>query len=206
MYKHLLLILFLCGFSNFLFAQNEFASLSLSSYNRSRNSLYDSVPEKKHVHINPRSSLVKSLILPGLGQASNKQYWKIPVLYAGIALCVYSIDFANKHYQDFKQAYIWRTDGDSNTIDKYDPLHPTSNELKYTKDQLKSSRDYYRRNLELSVIISAGVYLLNIIDAYVSANLLNYDISDDLSIHFSIPVIYNYRNANIVMTGISLRF
>lgn len=206
MYKHLIAVLFFYSLSNFTFAQNEFTSLSLSTYNRVDISLYDSVPAKKQHHINPRSSMYKSLILPGLGQAANKQYWKIPVLYACFAVCIYSIDFANTYYQDFKLAYIQRMDGDSNTIDKYDPLNPTSNELKYTPEQLKSARDYYRRNLELSVIFTAGFYFLNVIDAYVSAHLLNFDVSDDLSIQLSVPVIYNYRDKNILINGIVLKF
>ena len=149
--------------------------------------------------------MFKSLILPGLGQAANGQYWKMPILYAGFALCGYSIYFANYHYQDFKQAYIYRTDGDTSTIDKYDPFRG-SDPVSYTKEQLKSARDYYRRNLELSIIITAGVYLLNVIDAYVSAHLLNFDITDDLSIQFSVPSIYNYRDQNILMNGITLKF
>jgi hypothetical protein len=206
MFKHLIAVFFFFCISNLLIAQNDFASLSLSSYNKDKLNLYDSIPKKKHKYINPRASMYKSLILPGLGQAANRQYWKIPVLYAGFAVCVYSINFANTYYQDFKQAYIWRLDGDSTTIDKYDPLNLTSNELKYTPTQLKYARDYYRRNLELSVIVTAGVYLLNVIDAYVSAHLLNFDVTDDLSIQFSVPVIYNYRNANILMNGVTLRF
>jgi hypothetical protein len=206
MYKHLIAVVFFISLSIFTFAQNEFASLSLSAYNRVDYSLYDSIPAKKHRHINPKASMYKSLILPGFGQAANRQYWKIPVLYACFAVCIYSIDFANTYYQDFKTAYIKRMDGDSNTIDKYDPLNLTSNELKYTPEQLKSARDYYRRNLELSVIVTAGFYFLNVIDAYVSAHLLNFDISDDLSIQLSVPVIYNYRNQNILMNGVVLKF
>jgi len=205
MYKHLIAFIFFYCLSNSIFAQNEVAYLSLSTYNRVKVSLNDSIPVKKHRYINPRASMYKSLILPGLGQAANRQYWKIPVLYAGFAVCIYSIDFANNHYQDFKQAYIWRMDGDTNTIDKYDPFRGTSS-LKYSAEQLKSARDYYRRNLELSVIITAGVYLLNVIDAYVSAHLLNFDVSDDLSIQFAVPTIYNYRDKNILMNGIALKF
>jgi hypothetical protein len=205
MLKYFFSIVFVIGLVCSSFSQNDFASVSLADYNKTGFELKDSIQKKKRKYINARSSLVKSLILPGLGQAANHQYWKLPILYAGFAVCTYSIIFANNHYQDFKQAYIWRTDGDSITLDEYDPLYGT-NSLKYTEEQLKSARDYYRRNLELSVIITAGVYLLNVIDAYVSANLLNFDVSDDLSIQFSVPYIYNYRNQNILMNGLTLKF
>ena len=205
MYKHLIAIIIFLSIIRFSFAQNEFASLSVSGYNQNPISLKDSFPVIKHRHLNPRANMFKSVMLPGLGQAANHQFWKIPVLYAGFATCVYSIDFANKNYKDFKQAYVWRQDGDTNTVDKYDPFKGTY-QLRYSPAQLKSARDYYRRNLELSVIITAGVYLLNVIDAYVSAHLLNFDVSDDLGVQFSVPVIYNYRNQNILMNGITLTF
>jgi hypothetical protein len=165
----------------------------------------DTINKKYRKPLHPRRSMVESILIPGWGQVSNKQYWKVPILYAGFAVCVYSIDFANKHYQDFKKAYILRTDRDSTTIDKYDPLNGSSS-VKYTESQLKSARDYYRRNLEISVIITAGVYLLNIADAYVSANLLNFDINDDLSLRINPLRIQHYKDKNYYFSGLTLNF
>ncbi len=127
-----------------------------------------------------------SVALPGLGQAYNKKYWKIPILYAGVAVLVYSINFNHKEYNIFKDAYNLRTDGDSTTIDKFYPL--------YTLENLKEMKNYYRRNLEFSYIIAGAVYLLNIIDASVDAHLFDYDISDDLSLRIEPSMFTPYRS------------
>lgn len=160
---------------------------------------------KKSIEKNSLSAMYKSLILPGWGQISNRQYWKVPVIYAGFAASIYSLDFANKHYQDFRKAYVFRTDKDSATIDKYDPSL-INGEPKYSEQQLKIARDYYRRNLEISVMITAGIYILNVIDAYVSSELLKFDMSDDLSIQFLPPVISDFRRQKYFYSGINLTF
>jgi hypothetical protein len=179
-------------------------ALNTSSY--SYDLLQDTIKKKAYrKKLNPKRSMVESLLVPGWGQITNRQYWKVPVLYTGFALCIYSIDFANKHYQDFRSAYSFRMDNDTNTIDKYDP-YKGSAVTRYTIEQLKSARDYYRRNLEVSVIITAGVYLINVLDAYVSAHLLKFDVDNDLSIQLQVPSFYRYQEKQYYFTGVSIRF
>lgn len=134
-----------------------------------------------------------SVALPGLGQAYNKKYWKIPILYAGVAVLVYSINFNHKEYITFKDAYNLRTDGDSTTIDKFDP--------RYTLENLKELKKFYRRNLEFSYIIAGAVYLLNIIDASVDANLFDFDINDDLSLRVE-PAMFTPFRSRTSFTGL----
>lgn len=117
-----------------------------------------------------------SAILPGAGQIYNKKYWKPPILYAGFIAIGYSIEFNNRNYQTFKKAYMYRVDGDSTTIDAYEKIYPDANALLVRKD-------YYRRTRDLMWIIASGVYILNIIDAYVDAQLSDFDISDNLSMN-----------------------
>jgi hypothetical protein len=116
-----------------------------------------------------------SAILPGAGQFYNKKYWKIPILYAGFIVLGYTIEFNNTNYKTFKIAYQYRVDGDSTTIDDYENIYPEA-------DALFVRKNYYRRTRDLLWIITAGVYVLNIIDAYVDAHLSDFDISDDLSL------------------------
>lgn len=119
---------------------------------------------------------LNSTLVPGLGQVYNKKYWKPPILYAGFIALGYSISFNNKYYHIFKQAYIYRLDGDSTTVDDYENIYPDANALLVRKD-------YYRRTRDLMWIIASGVYILNIIDAYVDAQLSDFDISDNLSMN-----------------------
>ncbi|CAN5465414.1 hypothetical protein BH11BAC1_BH11BAC1_20570 [soil metagenome] len=117
-----------------------------------------------------------SAVLPGAGQIYNKKYWKPPIIYAGFIALGYAIEFNNRNYKIFRRAYQYRTDPDSTTIDEFVNIYPDANALLVRKD-------YYRRTRDLMWIISSGVYILNIIDAYVDAQLSDFDISDDLSLN-----------------------
>lgn len=123
-----------------------------------------------------------STIFPGAGQVYNKSYWRVPIVIGGMASTIYTIDWNNRGYQRFKTAYALRVDYDKNP-DKYpggaaDEFHGA-----YSATFLKNLKDSYRRNRDLCIILTAGVYLLNILDAHVDAHLQDYDISDDLSMN-----------------------
>lgn len=123
----------------------------------------------------PRRAATLSAILPGLGQAYNQKYWKIPIVYAALGTSSYMIYSNNQQYSRYRDAYIARTDGDTATIST----------LPYTTENIRLRREYYRRNLELSVIITAGLYVLNILDAVVDAHLFHFDVSDDLTLNMT---------------------
>ena len=116
-----------------------------------------------------------SAILPGAGQVYNHKYWKVPILAAGAATLVYYLHFNNSYYQEFKTAYIDRADSDPSTNDNYPNL---------TLNEIGVRKDYYRRNRDLCYILMGGLYILNIVDAYVDAQLRGFDITDDLSLKF----------------------
>ena len=133
-----------------------------------------SLVQTKVKHHSPKRAALYSALLPGLGQAYNKKYLKIPVIYAGVGTLVYFVNMNHKEYSKFRDAYIYVTSGDSsNTNNDY--------VYKYSKDALLQGRNYYRSNLELTYILSGVLYILNIIDATVDAHLFEYDISDNLS-------------------------
>jgi len=143
----------------------------------------------------PQKAAFLSACLPGLGQAYNKKYWKIPIVYAGIGtITVLAISNTN-NYNDFKLAYKYRTDNDPLTIDNY--------VNKYQKEDLLTIKNYYRRNLEFTYIIGFAIYALNIIDATVDAHLFEFDMSDDISLQ-AYPAFYasSFQNS----AGINLIF
>ncbi|MFO8054101.1 MAG: DUF5683 domain-containing protein [Bacteroidales bacterium] len=130
-------------------------------------SLQTDTGNNKH---SPGKAAGLSALLPGAGQAYNKKYWKIPVIYAALGTSSYFIYQNSNEYKKYKQAYIARTDNDSTN----------TTEVPYTTENIKLRRDYYHRNLELSIIVTAGIYLLNILDATVDAYLFYFDINEDL--------------------------
>ncbi|MFO7896381.1 MAG: DUF5683 domain-containing protein [Candidatus Cloacimonadales bacterium] len=147
----------------------------------------------------PQRATLYSMVLPGLGQAYNKKYWKIPIVYAGFGVLGYFISMNRSEFVRYREAYDYLTIGDQSI--------PIDNEYayKYTTDQLLQGRDYYRRNLEFTYILTGVWYLLNVLDAVVDAHLFDYDVSDDLSIRFK-PVIENSRLNNKVIPSASLTF
>lgn len=125
----------------------------------------------------PSRAALYSAILPGLGQAYNKKYWKIPIVYAGFGVMGYFIVSNGKEYMKFKDAYDYKNAGANPDPKKYNEYVD-----KYTIEELQSGRDYYRRNRDLTIIVTSFWYLMNIVDAAVDAYLFDYDITDDLSL------------------------
>ncbi|MEI6576107.1 MAG: DUF5683 domain-containing protein [Bacteroidota bacterium] len=118
---------------------------------------------------------IYSAVLPGLGQTYNKKYWKIPVVYAGFATFGYFVVSNNKEYTKFKNAYEYKN-GDTNP-DKFNEYVN-----KYTVEELQSGRDFYRRNRDLSIILTSFWYFLGIVDASVDAYMFDYNVTDDISL------------------------
>jgi hypothetical protein len=135
----------------------------------------DSVSIPKH---SPRKATIYSMILPGLGQAYNRKYWKIPIIYAGFGTLAYFIQTNNKQYIQFKEAYRWSI-ADSTRGPSTNPLNAR---YKNSADLL-TGMNYYRRNLEVSIMFTAVLYILNVVDAAVDAHFFDFNISDDLSLH-----------------------
>ncbi len=147
----------------------------------------------------PKKATIMSAVLPGLGQIYNRKYWKLPIIYGGLAGLVYSAGFADKRYKNYKEAYILRTDENPATIDKYD-YQLDNGEMKYSENGLLELKEYYRRNRDLSYIILFGIYALNIIDANVDAHFFNFDISDDLSLNISGTAFPGNLTASLSLT------
>lgn len=128
-------------------------------------------PKKEHSAL---KATMLSATLPGLGQAYNGKYWKIPFLYAGVGGVIYAIDFNNRQYQHFRKEWVARVDGNPNTQDQYPNV---------ATDRLQREMNRWRRNVEISYIVGAALYILNILDATVDAHLLDFDVGEDLTIN-----------------------
>ena len=132
----------------------------------------------------PHKAALYSAILPGLGQIYNKKYWKVPIIYAGFGTLIYFIDHNNRYYKDLKQGLIHYGD----TINPYT--------LKYfnfvlTEEQLKNGKDIYKRWRDLSIILTGGFYILQIIDATVDAYLFDWDVGEDISLRIEPAPVFS---------------
>ena len=121
----------------------------------------------------PTKAAIFSAAIPGLGQAYNKKYWKIPIIFVGIGTFLYFATSNHYSFKKFKTAYSMRIDGNENTIDQYDGL--------LSDEGILSNMEYHQRNRDLSYIIAGLLYVLNIVDAAVDAHLFNFPKNDNLS-------------------------
>lgn len=119
----------------------------------------DSLVVEPMLSRDPNKALMYALVLPGLGQAYNRKYWKMPIVWGAIGVAGYAISYNTKQYKVWSVEYA---------------LEPT--------DEAKFYLEAYRRNMELSYIGLIAVYGLQILDSYVDALLSDWDVSENLSL------------------------
>ena len=141
---------------------------------------------------NPTKATWLALVIPGGGQIYNRKYWKLPIFYGGFAGCAYALTWNSKMYKDYSTAYKDAMNGNMQSSSITDLLPPgyTVSETQL-KELLRKRKDTYRRYRDLSIFAFIGVYLLSVIDAYVDAELSNFDITPDLSMKVEPAVIDN---------------
>ena len=134
----------------------------------------DTVEKKRSV---ASKAALRSTILPGLGQAYNKKYWKIPIVYGVIAIPVSLFNYNSKWYNKTRTAYTIRSTKDSANFSKIVPeLIPLSDE------SLRLYRNEFRKNMDFSILGIILAWGLNIVDATVDGHLRGFDISDEVSL------------------------
>lgn len=137
-----------------------------------------------------------SAALPGLGQAYNRKYWKVPVIYVAFGTITYFLVTNNSEYQKYRNAYILRTDDDLTN----DDILP-----KYTTENLRVLKNAYWKKRDWDVILLAVVYVLNVLDAVVDAHFYTYNISEDLSLRVNpvVAPVVGFGQRTSTMTGLS---
>lgn len=146
--------------------------------------------KKKPFEPNAKKAGMYSSILPGLGQTYNRQYWKIPIVYAILGTAGYFIGFNYNRYSDYRLAYIAAIDGDPATEGKY-PL--------YEAGDLQRLQNQAKKDLDILVLLTSVGYALQIMDAVASAHLKNFDISRDISMKVQPVIQPNFVGMGLVM-------
>lgn len=151
--------------------------------------------------LSPAKAAFYSAVLPGLGQAYNKKYWKIPIVYAAIGTGVYFYVSNNKQYNRYRDAYKSRLAGFTNDEFYLDAQGNQLTSPRITTEGLERAQKLFRRNKELSLLITVGLYALNIIDANVDAHLLQYNVDENLSLapHYKLNEIDATGNLGLTL-------
>ncbi len=192
-------ILLLCLFSAlFSFSQKDKDSTSIGLEKELVIINQDIVARKEIDPLRPSKAAFYSAILPGLGQAYNKKYWKIPLVWGAIGTGVYFYVTNDEQFDRYRDAYKRRLAGFKDDEFYGDGITPTISD-----DGLIRAQEQFRRNKEVSLLITLGLYALNIIDANVDAHLLQFNVDENLSLspHYQ----YNQME-NTSDLGLTLNF
>lgn len=150
----------------------------------------------------PAKAAFYSAILPGLGQAYNKRYWKIPLAIGAVTTGVLIYNYNNKQYKRLRNAYKSRLAGFD--TDEYWGIDANGNPLaspRISTDGLIRAQRSANRNREISMMVTLGLYALNIIDANVDAHLLQYNVDENLAIkpHFKYNEMENSSDLGLTL-------
>lgn len=144
--------------------------------------------------LRPAKAAFFSALLPGAGQAYNKKYWKIPIVYAAMGTSIYIYTWNQKNYNLLRDEYKKRLANDPN-------LNPELTRL--SNDRLLTAQKSYQRNRDLSMLITAAFYILNIVEANVDAHLQQFNVNGKLTIR---PDIQHNEFNNKQNIGLALNF
>jgi hypothetical protein len=182
-----LLLLLACFLPGFCFSQQKEVLVSVDSANTVTKTIDTTSGKVKKINVySPRKAAIRSAILPGWGQAYNRRYWKIPIVYAALGITGYIFVDNISTYREYRFAYAARikaaipnaTAADSVDYYKLTPAFQT----KYQPESIRAARDRFRQYIDYSVLFFVVFWGLNVIDATVDAHLKGFDISPDLSL------------------------
>lgn len=182
--------------STVVFAQQKEDTLIIKANGKNVTSsktllVHDSTVRKK---FNPKIATIRSAILPGWGQAYNKKYWKIPIIYGALGTTAGVFFYNLKTYKILRQAIIYRSD--TSTYNLVDPQF-----INFSTESIRTYRNSFRQNIDYSVLFFILFWGLNVVDATVDAHLKGFDISPDISMKIK-PGLNSNNNG----PGISLVF
>jgi len=136
----------------------------------------DSIMAKLPFQPKPKKAALYSAMLPGAGQIYNRQAWKAPFIYAGMGASFYFLVDNTNRYRQFRSAYVAEIDSDPSTVSEFAGL--------YTAPDLLTLRNTYRQYLDITVLVTALGYTIQVLDALVYAHLRGFDVSEDISLRF----------------------
>ncbi len=147
-------------------------------------------------NLDPQRAALLSAILPGLGQAYNKQYWKVPLVVSGMLVFAHYINYNNRVYHSLRNAALIENAGGNN---------PYSSVIN-TSAGLVRNRDIFRRNRDFMIVLGSAFYLLQIVDAHVSAHLNEFVVNEDLALQIKPSIEPTPLFSRAVGVSFALRF
>lgn len=177
---------------------------------------------KYYIDLTKKPDAIKAVwlgaILPGAGQIYNKSYWKLPIVYGAFMGCGYAISINQNRYSNYRTAYIdLFMDTQNGTVSEdasksYIAIMPEGYDLQRVGgastwlNTLKNQQNAYRRYRDYSILATVLVYALSLIDAYVDAQLFDFDITPDLSVNIEPQIIMDYQRQQSAELKLAIQF
>ncbi|MDO9260801.1 MAG: DUF5683 domain-containing protein [Flavobacteriaceae bacterium] len=146
--------------------------------------------------LSPAKAAFYSAVLPGLGQAYNKKYWKIPFVYAAIGTSIYVYDFNDTAYNRYRTAYKLRLAG------KQDEFTNDNGQVTLSTNALITAQKGFKKDRDLSMLVTGMFYVLQIVEASVNAHLIQFNIDENISFN---PKLIQHDISNKPMVGASFK-
>ena len=147
--------------------------------------------------LSPSRAAFYSAILPGLGQAYNKKYWKLPIVYGALGTSIYAYSYNNTNYKRVRKAYKLRING------KPDEFNGEDGNPNLSNDALVRAQKSYKKDKDLALLVTVGLYILQIVEASTNAHLLQHNVDNNLSFQ---PKLIKDINSNKSVVGASINF
>ncbi len=145
---------------------------------------------------NPHVATFRSAVIPGWGQAYNKKYWKIPIIYGALGTTGYIFLDNKKTYKLLRQAVVLKSDTSTANDDQIDPRFRA-----FSLESIRTARNIYRQNIDYSVLFFLVFWALNVVDATVDAHLKGFDVTPNITMKITPGLNYLSNSA-----GLSLVF
>jgi hypothetical protein len=210
--KPLLVLGFLCVLTS-IWAQEENPTEreidSVINFIEDQGITVEEVTKKPVNPLAPSKAAFYSAVLPGLGQAYNKRYWKVPIVWGAIGTGIYAYMYNDEQYDRTRTAFKRRkagfTDDEFYDLNPDDDIVPSS--PAFSTEALQDAQERYQRDRDLALVITIALYALNIIDANVDAHLKQFNVDEDLSLHFEPYLGTDPINADASYgLGLAIRF
>lgn len=195
--RQLIAVLFILFFYAFAKAQRDTPSETILDADK----VEGVATKEEYDPLRPAKAAFYGAVLPGLGQVYNKDYWKLPLVYGALGSSVYAVAFNSRQAERFRTAFKERLAG---RIDEFTIPNDEGVLVEvFSDDALINGQDQFRRRRDLFILVSAGVYVLQIIEANVDAHLSQYDVDDDLTFG---PAIYLDDAGQTMNYGLTLNY
>ncbi len=149
--------------------------------------------------LSPAKAAFYSAILPGLGQAYNKKYWKIPLVWGALGSGIYFYDLNSTNYNRARTAFKLKLDGKPNEFDGVD------GNILLSEDALIRAQKSYKKDRDLSLLVTVALYVLQVLEASTNAHLLQHNVDNNLSL--SPQIIQDaLSNKSVVVASLNFKF